>query len=219
MKSITKVGLLSLMILLAFSCKKENKSAVKGEAAPVAEAIGNSFDVETAFSVVNWKGSKIAGSHTGTFKLSDGNVKVKGGKVTGGNFTIDINSLICTDLAAGEGKEDLEGHLKAPDFFDAAKFPTAKFEITKVTSLAGNEDANALVYGNLTLKDVTKEVGFKSKIDVANTGVTISTPNFTINRTDFGMKYGSASFFDNLKDKAINDEVELSINLTAHQSE
>ena len=215
MKSITKIGLLSLMILMAYSCKKDTKSAVKGEAAPVAEATGKTYNVSTANSVINWKGSKIAGSHTGTFKLSNGTLNVEGNKITGGEFTIDIKSIKNTDMAAGEGKEDLEGHLLAADFFDAAKYPTAKFEITKVTSLAGQAEANALVYGNLTLKEVTKEIGFKAQTKISESGVSISTPTFKINRTDFGMKYGSASFFDNLKDKAINDEVELSISLTA----
>jgi len=137
------------------------------------------------------------------------------GKVVGGKFEIDMASLTCTDLKAGDGKEDLEGHLKSPDFFDIAAHPTATFVITKVTELAGDASANSLVYGNLNLKGVEKGIAFKAMINDKGQGVSVVSPEFSINRTDFGMKYGSATFVDVVKDRAINDNVKLSINLSA----
>lgn len=217
MKSLKQIGILSFLLILAVACKKDNKSAVTGEAQKAATTTmkGKAFKVVPERSIITWEGSKLAGKHSGTLQVSDGTVKVENGKLVGGNFTIDMASLINTDLKAGEGKEDLEGHLKSADFFDVAIHPKASFEITKVTGLEGSTDANSLVYGNLTLKGVSKQVGFKANVSTTDGGVSVTTPNFTINRTDFGMKYGSASFFDNLKDKAIKDEVNLSISLGA----
>ena len=151
--------------------------------------------------------SKASGTHTGTLNVTSGNVDTKDGKVVGGTFNIDMNSLACTDLEAGKGKEKLEGHLKSPDFFNVAANPTSTFTITNVN--------NGNVTGNLTMMGVTKSITFPATIGMSDSGVTVSSNDFTINRTDFGMKYGSASFFDNLKDKAINDKVGLKIQLKA----
>ena len=118
-----------------------------------------------------------------------------------------MNSLNCTDLEAGKGKEKLEGHLKSADFFDTATNPTSTFEITSVSG--GN------VTGNLTMKGVTKSVTFPADVKVTPDGVSVISSDFTINRTDWGIQYGSASFFDGLKDKAINDNIGLSIKLRA----
>ena len=214
--------------MLAFgmltSCSGDSKAskATVGEAKKVtAPAASNTLKVNTAKSSVNWTGSKPTGKHSGTIGISSGSVQLDGGDLAGGKFTIDMNSITVTDLAAGEGKEKLEGHLKGmtdenkDHFFDVRTYPTSMFEITKVAKLANDPDASHLVYGNLTIKDVTKEVGFKAKIVTENGKVSVNTPTFTIDRSDFNVKYGSTKFFPELKDKVINDEIELEISLVA----
>lgn len=215
-----KISLLSFMMVFAFACKKDKKSAVVGDAAPTsstaaANSSGTAYAVLPERSMVSWAGSKLAGKHTGTLTVSEGEVFINNGKLTGGKFVIDMNSLTCTDLGEADGKADLEGHLKSADFFDVASHPTANFEITKVTGLEGDVKANSLVYGNLTMKGVTKQIGFKANVFDKGNGVTVSSPDFKINRTDFGIKYGSSSFMDVVKDKAIDDEVVLSVVLGA----
>ena len=217
MKLLSKFSLLALVLMVSYSCKKKSASAVTGEATEVKTVAGDDYTVDGVASKIMWSGSKVAGTHTGTLNVSNGKVKVNNGKVTGGSFTIDMASLTDTDLEAGQGKEKLEGHLKSPDFFDVATYPTAKFDITKIAGLANDENGNTLVYGNLTLKDVSKEVAFKANVNVSGDVVTVTCPVFNINRTDFGIKYGSASFMDVVKDKAINDQVGLSINLIANK--
>lgn len=212
MKSILKISLLSLVMVFAFSCKKDAASAVKGDAAKVENQAGANYKVDKVASKVRWSGSKIGGSHNGTLSISDGEIVVSAGKVSGGKFTIDMASLLCEDLE-GDAKGKLEGHLKSPDFFDVAAFPSAKFEITKVTELVDDMKGNALVYGNLTIKDVTRLLGFKSNITVSGKDVIVNVPNFNFNRTDFGIKYGSSSLTDVVKDKAISDQVGISIAL------
>lgn len=223
MKLLAKISLLSVVLLFAFACKKDKGSSAVGvaesetktAASKVATSSGTGYMVLPQRSTISWTGSKLAGKHMGTLTVVDGEVFMDAGKLTGGTFEIDMNSLTCTDLEAGSGKEKLEGHLKSADFFDVGTYPKANFKITKVTEYSGDAKANALVYGDLTIKDVTKSVGFKAQVNDKGNGVTVSTPEFNINRTDFGIKYGSSSFMDVVKDKAIDDNMTLSIVLGA----
>ena len=217
MKSL-KYLFLALGLCLFFACKNSPKAeaAVVSEAsAEVSNLAGDqTYVVPQGSSKVNWVGTKVAGQHSGTIDISKGSLSLTDGKVTGGQFAINMSTVTCTDLD-GEQKTNLEGHLKSEDFFDVANHPRGMFTITKVTELINNPSASHMVYGNLELKGVAKEVGFLTKIDVSDTMVKVATPNFSINRTDFGIKYGSSSFFDNLKDKAISDQVVISISLAA----
>ena len=222
MKFLFRTLLLFAFFASMISCKQSTgEKAVVGEAKEVIKkaTAGAAYGVDLATSQVVWTGSKLTGTHSGTINLSSGKINADNGNITGGEFVMDMNTLSNTDMAAGQGKEKLEGHLKNADFFDVPKFPTAKFVITKVTALEGDAAATHLVYGNLTMKDVTKEVGFKAKVSQSNGMINVSTPKFAINRTDWGIKYGSSSFADIAKDKAINNEIDLEINLTAKAQE
>ncbi|HMP28813.1 MAG TPA: YceI family protein [Saprospiraceae bacterium] len=207
------------------SCKDKSTAdkAEVGEATEVAAVSGEKFTVDGRNSIINWEASKVTGKHNGTINIASGEFYLADGGITSGSFLIAMNSIIVNDLEPGKGKEDLEAHLrgtasdKADDFFNSNEFPTAKYEITKTTTLDNDPDATHLVYGNLTLKGVTKEVGFKAKVAVEGDMIKVTAPLFMINRTDFGIKYGSAKFFDNLADKAINDEFGIAINLSANK--
>ena len=217
MKTFKNYLFLFALVALVASCKNAPKGdkAATSEAAPVTKVDSDkSLNVDTAKSNVMWTGTKLTGSHSGTLALSSGSVKVAGDKITGGEFVIDMKSMKNTDLPADK-QGDLVGHLSNGDFFDVPKFPTAKFVITKVTALAGNPEANCMVYGNLTMKDVTKSIGFKANAKVGPNGVSVTTPDFTVDRTEFGIEYGSAKLADVVKDKAISDQIGLKINLSA----
>lgn len=152
---------------------------------------------------MGWK--KVTGSHEGTISFKEGNLIFKGKKVAGGNFTVDMNSITATDLKAGQGKENLEGHLKADDFFGTATFPTATLVFK---SIGDKGNGTYSVTADLTIKNVTESVKFDLEV-AKNTAKT----SFKVDRTKFGIKYGSGSFFDSLGDKAINDEFDLTISL------
>ena len=212
-----------LITILAFACKPSGEKAETGEAAEVAKEVGVKYMVNTAESNILWEGSKVTGTHNGDMKLKSGELSMNGGKITGGNFTIDMKSINVLDLEGGQ-KAGLEGHLKGTGdaektdhFFNVNKYPEGKFEITKATQLLNDENANVILSGNLTLRDVTKEVRFKAKMGTMDNKVTVKTPSFTINRTEWGINYGSASLTDGLKDKAINDNIGLQIILIAEK--
>lgn len=165
--------------------------------------------VDTNASVINWKGYKVTGSHTGTIKINAGNLQMEDGQLVGGSFTIDMNTINCTDLQ-GEYKGKLEGHLKSADFFGVEKYPTATFKITNVVS-RGTPGAYKIT-GNLTIKETTKAVRFNVNL-AEEDGKQIATGDVQIDRSDFDVRYGSGSFFDSLGDKTIYDEFDLSVRL------
>lgn len=160
--------------------------------------------MEVKSSSINWKGEKVTGQHTGTINLKSGYLEMDGKTVSGGMFVVDMTSLTVTDLKAGSGKEKLEGHLNSDDFFGVANYPTATLKINKGT-VSGNTHS---LSGDITIKGVTQPVSFDLVMD-GSTG----TAKVVIDRTKFGIRYGSGSFFDNLGDKAIYDDFELDITL------
>ncbi len=211
------------MVASFVSCKGDKKveETQAGDAAVVAvDTNAVAFNLDTTATMVNWIGSKPAGKHTGTIKVKEGSVSVKSGNIVAGSFILDMNSINVTDLKGGE-KTGLEAHLKGLEkgkedhFFNTPKYPTGKFEVTKVTGVTGDSTATHLIYGNLTVKDVTKEVSFKANVKSDATMVNVTTAPFNINRTDFNIKYGSKTFFNNLKDKFIDDNFSVQVNLVA----
>ena len=208
-----------LLVFLTFACKSDKATgtkAVTGAAEKAAPKVMQSTVYRLDSGKLNWVGSKAIGdSHSGTINLTNGKLAVAEGKVQAGDFVIDMASITCTDLEAGKGKEKLEGHLKAPDFFDVAKFPTGAFEITSVTPTTGVADVTHNVKGNLTLKGVKKSITIPTNISIAGGKVSAVSPSFTINRTEWGISYGSGSIVDLAKDKIINDDIALVLELTA----
>ena len=111
----------------------------------------NDKEINTKNSTVLWKGNKVTGSHEGVIKIKSGLLKFNKEELIGGEFEIDMNSLVCTDLS-GEYKGKLEGHLKSDDFFGVTKFPTATLKIKKVIKQKGNIYENT---GDITIKGKT----------------------------------------------------------------
>ncbi len=161
--------------------------------------------IDVQKSSIAWVGKKVTGQHNGTINFTEGTIIVNGKSIRGGSFTVDMTSINTTDLEAGKGKEKLDGHLKADDFFGTDKYPTAKLEIKLISD---NGDGTSNVTANLTIKEQTHPVNF-----VLKTKGNTATTSFKVDRTKYGIKYGSGSFFDGLGDKTINDEFELSVTL------
>ena len=155
-------------------------------------------------SSIEWVGKKITGQHSGVIAVKEGSLKFKNNKLVGGVVIVNMTSLTVTDLS-GDYKNKLERHLKSDDFFGVDKFETSTLTINKVTG----ENGSFLVNGDITIKGITKPISF----DMTVNG-NIATAELKIDRTQFGIRYGSASFFDDLQDKAINNEFELKVQLS-----
>lgn len=188
-KSNLKLGVLvSVIALMFFSFTKETRKQIN-----ISE------------SSIKWVGHKKFGSgHEGVMSFKSGVLIFQNNKLKGGKIEVDMTSLNAIDLE-GDWLEKLNTHLKSDDFFGVEKFPISmlKFKTVKLLS-----DTTYQVIGDLTIKDHTKEINFELKKTLKG-----YTSNFKVNRTEFNVRYGSTSFFDNLGDKVIEDEFDLSVNL------
>ena len=164
-------------------------------------------------AVINWMGSKVTGSHDGLVNLKSGYLNFNKTDLVGGEFIIDMASIVCTDLT-GKGKASLESHLKSADFFDVGNYPLAKLRILKAEKKGGEQEYEIKgeqlysITGIITVKDIPQKISFK-----ANVGKTKATAKFVLDRTLFGIIYKSGNFFKELADKAINDEFKMQIQL------
>ena len=159
--------------------------------------------MEVKSATIDWVGKKITGKHTGTIQMKEGYLLMDGENLVGGQFSIDMTTIEVTDLQ-GEMKGKLEGHLNSDDFFGVNNFPTATLVINEATK-SGNTYA---VKGSITIKGVTEPISF----DMTRNGEAFDS-KLKIDRTKFGIRYGSGSFFDNLGDNTIYDNFELVVSL------
>jgi polyisoprenoid-binding protein YceI len=165
--------------------------------------------VDTKNSIIKWIGYKVTGQHEGTITLRNGELNFDDTtNLIGGKFVMDMTTINTTDLEGGS-KERLDNHLKNDDFFSVKKYNTADLVFKKVSKQ--KNDSKIVVYlidADLSIKGITNPITFK--INISDNS---AYANLKIDRTKFEIKYGSSSFFDGLKDRAIYDEFDLNVNL------
>ncbi|WP_229359328.1 YceI family protein [Flectobacillus major] len=175
------------------------------------KAADANYTVDNQASKLVWTGKKVTGAHTGNISLSAGNLVVANNKLKSGSFEIDVASLTVTDLTDKDYNAKLVGHLKADDFFATDKFPKAKFVTTAVTAKGGD---NYEIAGKLTIKGITSDVKFPATVKVEKNKVSAQA-KIVVDRTKYDIKFRSKNFFENLGDKAIDNDFELDVNLVA----
>lgn len=207
------------VLLLAVSCGNSSKNKVDGaDSQAAASGTGVELIADTLASKISWVGSKVGGKHHGTIALKQGSLAINGDSVVAGSFVIDMNKIVNEDLTDKKMNDMLVNHLKSPDFFDVAKYPQTQFTITKVEAVTGDTITH-LISGNLKMKDVEKNITFGAKITKeGNMYKAVSVP-FTIDRTQWNVKFGSKSIFKELKDNIINDNIELQITIVANAAQ
>ncbi len=220
-KSAAGLALCSSLFFLQ-SCSEAPKgdNVTIMEKQQASQAKGQTFIADTAASRIRFTGHGVGKNHPGIFRLSSGNVAIAGNQITGGEFTINIKSM---ELEEKGGMFDakLHPHLMSGDFFDANKFGSAKFVITKVEPYkkSGNDTsivqgANFAISGNLTLKDVTKNITFPARVDLDDNTLK-AKGNFDIDRRQWNMNYGNDK---TLGDKFISEKVNIELDLQARRS-
>ena len=158
-------------------------------------------------SSVKWTGVQLSGkSHYGTLSFKSADLSFSDERLIGGNFVVDMTSLKVDDLT-GRGKKSLEGHLKADDFFSVNDFNFSKLELNAVNMVSENEYS---AEGDLTIKGYTHKakVSFYKEDDSKNLKAKL-----VFDRSKYNVRYGSGSFFENLGDKLILDDIELEVTL------
>ena len=159
-------------------------------------ALGIGIDQKN--SQVTWEGGKqfiLEYKHNGTIGIKEATLEERNGIPTGGMIVIDMNAIQNIDIEKEDKRNDLVGHLKSPEFFDSKKYPTATLKFQKITKVTANQFKATT---QITIKGKEKTIDFLFK-KTKN----IYHGNFSINRADFGVEYGSRSFIKNLIDKNV----------------
>tara|TARA_B100001778_G_scaffold253180_1_gene213288 strand:+ start:112 stop:729 length:618 start_codon:yes stop_codon:yes gene_type:complete len=201
-------------ISVLFACGTEKKEVVTNSIAQDLKSTKAATDTiieQTMFKVTNdslsvlkWTGSTFIKSHFGTVNF-EGALGIFEGKLVSGDLTFDMNTINTEDLNGGK-KQKLDDHLKGEDFFDVEKFSKAYLKIK-------NYDGKNIT-GDLTIKEVTKEISFPAILEITQNSIT-GKADFTINRTEYGIIYSSGNFFDLAKDRIISDNITFNVSIKA----
>lgn len=152
-----------------------------------AKVAAGTYAVDTDHTQVAWGVNHLGfnvyygifGGTTGTLTLDPADPQS-----AGVSLTIPIDKVSTTS-------EQLNAHLKAADFFDTAKFPTATFKSTSVVV----DGLKAKITGDLTIKGITKPVVLDARFTGAgpNPMSKIETVGFEVTakvkRSDYGITY------------------------------
>ncbi len=167
--------------------------------APVALAQNQPLLIDTNASQLTWTGYAEVGSWapSGTLHVLNGQLTRKGNLINNATITMDMTTI-------QHENDRLQAHLRDEAFFDVTHFPTAIFVLRSLTG--------ATATGQLTLKGVTKTISFPVAISQEGSGLRVKG-RATLDRTQFGIRYNSTSFFADLGDQAIKNEFTLSFDL------
>lgn len=233
MKIIVSIGVLAVIAIAGYffwfqadsAPATPNETETEAAASAVSERSSTEMEagtyaVDTSASSIQWEAAKPAISgyvHHGTFALSSGSVTLTDQALTG-QFVIDVDSVKVTSLGGGKSGQEsaLENHLKSADFFDTAAYPTATFTITNVEPkvFPGPDQSEYQATGELSLKGITKTVTFPIKVVVDSNDKVRMTAVLTLDRTEWGIDFGSAKFVKAITNQVIGDTVNLNVAMT-----
>lgn len=173
------------------------------------------YQVDAGASSVAWDGAKVVNSHNGHVGVKSGSVTVdESGQLTGAEITIDMTAMTNDDIKRPGGGERLVGHLKSDDFFSVSTHPTATFSLTEAAATTATDGTTHMLTGDLTIKGQSHPVSFPATLSVG-AGEATASGTLVFDRTKWGIRYGSGSFFSDLGDRMILDDVTLVINIKA----
>jgi len=199
--NLIKTSLLSLLVAVSVFMVSCNNTIQTEEVVEESTALTGDFAITAENSELVWTGAKVTGKHFGNISFADGSLLIEDGSIVAGKFTVDMTTLTVTDIEDEETNGNLLGHLLSDDFFDVENYTTASLTVR------GGEGNT--VSGDLTIKGITNPVSFPVTVVENEDGTAVLSGTITVDRTLYEIKYGSASFFDNLADKAINNEFTL----------
>ena len=178
--------------------------------------IDHNYAVDVAESRIEWIGRNPNTTHYGTLGLSKGEITVKNGQI-GGSFEIDMKAIKNINLEGAPLQPVLIKHLMSDDFFFVKMFPTATFTITSAKSIneAISSESNVEVQGILALRGVKKDIHFLANASGEQCGEVKIEAHFDIDRTRWGVIYGSTRFFENLGMHLVFDSITIHLRLIA----
>ncbi|MEC8403462.1 MAG: YceI family protein [Bacteroidota bacterium] len=172
----------------------------------ISFSYSQSLNANKTESLIRWYGEELTGkTHFGNLSFKEGQIELQDGLIIGGNFVVNMTSLSVEDLSGG-AKARLEGHLRSDDFFSVDKYPEATLKITQKAKVEGDIQK---LYGELTIKGIKHAVDFSIILVDKKT----ATANLTFDRSKYNVRFRSGSFFENLGDKLILDDIRMEVSL------
>jgi len=178
-------------------------------AAVVSISYAQIFTIDAAASELKWKAEKVTGKHHGGLKVKSGTIQINKNKIVKGTVIADLTTIQDFDITSDTHRLRLENHLKSSDFFAADSFPNAIFTFGSGISLG---DDKYKINGSMEIKGMSRPVEFEAKI-TWDMKKALATGTITLDRSKWDIRYRSGSFFENLGDKAINDDFNVDFNL------
>ena len=192
------------MFVSLVSCNMNSNKTVETNDSTITAADAT-YNIKQDESSLVWTGREVStSSHYGTINFTSGQFEIADGLISQGEFLVDMTSINVQDLTGGS-KERLEGHLRSDDFFSVDSFPTAYLNISGSELISNGK---WMVNGTLSIKDISHPVLF----EMANTEDGWNA-SLVFDRSKYNVKFRSGTFFENLGDKLIYDDIELEINL------
>ncbi len=190
-----------------------------GDQAGITEPVlkDGTYKIDVEKSVLEWIGRNLNNRHFGRIAIKGGELLIRGGRLSGGNIILDMNSITNLDLQDPAWHDMLIRHLKSDDFFATGRFPTASFTLTGWETVGGAspEAPNGIATGDLTIRDVTRPVSFPAVVAPQADGGIKTHAAFDIDRTLWDVCYGSGKLFERLGMHLVHDIISLEMFILA----
>ena len=208
MKKLITLSIIAILFTIT-SCDNNSKEKVsKEKTVENTETTTNDFSskdyiVSTEKSIVKWTGNGVGHGHKGTIKVASGKFSMQNGIISRGKVSMDMNSIVITDIKDPKDLKDLSNHFKNDDFFSVNKFPISSLEIIDASDMNN-------VKAKMIIKGKTQDVSFPASISKVEGKMNLNI-KMEFDRTKFGITYNSGNFFKNLGNYLINDMIGLEI--------
>lgn len=162
------------------------------------------FNLDHKNSTISWTGKAAFNAYalTGSLKAKSGEILIENDSIKKLEVIIDMKSL-------DHSNKDLKKHLRNKDFFEVKKYQIATFKLLNAVKLVSGK---IVLVGNMTIKNITRKEEIEVEIHKEeNINIQFTT---NLNRTKYGVKFNSPSFFKKMKENAIADEFVLKSELT-----
>ena len=208
----------SLFIFSVFffsACEKKKVAIAENKSKVTFPAVGN-YTISTSSSELSWIGKEITTKiHTGTIDIQNGNLEIDSDSLITGQVSMNMSTINVTDLE-GRSKEYLEKHLKSGDFFSVTDHPNA---ILSFKSKKYHSKDNKITFdGQLSIKSITHPITFEAFLEEGSSLINAKA-SFSFDRTKYDVKFRSGSFFTDLGDKLILDDISIEMVLSAEKKD
>ena len=203
-------NILLIVLLFVVGCGTKKDAEISSTTLEQISPEQGIYSVHIDKSELSWIGKELSTKiHTGSLNISNGIIQVGDDNSVSGNIKINMSTINVTDLQ-GRSKEMLEKHLRSADFFEVENYPEAQINFK---SKSFNKLVNQISFeGDLTIKDITNPISFNATL-IESSPYLKANAILSFDRSKYDVRFRSGSFFENLGDKLILDDIDVNIKL------